>query len=383
MLPLRYVLRSIGRRPVRAILTMGGIALAIFLSVAMFGLSRGLMACTRAGASPDTVIALSSGAESMEFSAIDPSDVAILRSASLVQQPGLEPLVSPESLLSTFIGFSDPTREARRGVVRGVLPIAAQVHRQVRVEQGRWPQRGFEVMVGRLAATKLAIPPAELAAGRTVTFEGQAWTVVGMFSAGGASFEAEVWAHLDDVQVAAKRTDYSAVVMRTANVEQREDLIEELTLRTDIRVTARSEEDYYAEAAARLKPVTAVSWAMTALLVAGACFVGMNTMAASILGRMREVGVLMTLGYRRRAVMGAFLAETLIVSALGGGIGAGFALTLDHLPLRIPMGAFRFAIDAETIAAGFGLALAIGMLGALAPLLRVWRLPIVDSFRSP
>lgn len=383
MLPLRYVFRSIGRRPVRAILTMGGIALAIFLSVAMIGLSRGLMACTRAGASPDTVIALSSGAESMEFSAIDPSDVAILRSASLVQQPGLEPLVSPESLLSTFIGFSDPTREARRGVVRGVLPIAAQVHRQVRVEQGRWPQRGFEVMVGRLAATKLAIPPAELASGRTVTFEGQAWTVVGMFSAGGASFEAEVWAHLDDVQVAAKRTDFSAVVMRTANVEQREELIEELTLRTDIRVTARSEEDYYAEAAARLTPVTAVSWAMTALLVAGACFVGMNTMAASILGRMREVGVLVTLGYRRRAVMGAFLAETLIVSALGGGIGAGSALTLDHLPLRIPMGAFRFAIDAETIAAGFGLALAIGLLGALAPLLRVWRLPIVDSFRSP
>ncbi len=229
MLPLRYILRSIGRRPVRALLTMGGIALAIFLSVAMIGLSRGLMACTRAGASPDTVIALSLGAESMEFSAIDPSDVAILRSASLVQQPGQqlgqqpgqqpgpEPLVSPESLVSTFIGFNDPTQEIRRGVVRGVLPVAAQVHQHVRVEQGRWPERGFEVMIGRLAATKLAIPATDLAIGRTVTYEEQTWTIVGVFTAGGASFEAEVWSHLDDVQVATKRTDYSAVVMRTAN----------------------------------------------------------------------------------------------------------------------------------------------------------------------
>lgn len=383
MLPLRYIVRSIGRRPVRAILTMGGIALAIFLSVAMIGLSRGLMACTRAGASPDTVIALSSGAESMEFSAIDPSDVAILRSASLVQQPGLEPLVSPESLVSTFIGFNDPTREARRGVVRGVLPVAAQVHQQVRVEQGRWPERGFEVMVGRLAATKLAIPATDLATGRTITYEGQTWTIVGVFAAGGASFEAEVWSHLDDVQVATKRIDYSAVVMRTANFERREELIEELTLRTDIRVTARSEEEYYAEAAARLKPVTAVSWIMTALLVSGACFVGMNTMAASILGRVRELGVLVTLGYRRRAVMAAFLTESVVVSVLGGIIGTTSALALDHLPLRIPMGAFRFAIDAETIASGLVLALFIGLLGPLAPLLRVWRLPIVDSFRSP
>ena len=84
-----------------------------------------------------------------------------------------------------------------------------------------------------------------------------------------------------------------------------------------------------------------------------------------------------------RAVMAAFLTESVVISVLGGGIGTASALALDHLPLRIPMGAFRFAIDAETIAAGLVFALFIGLLGALAPLLRVWRLPIVDSFHSP
>lgn len=383
MLPFHYLLRSITRRPVRALLTMGGVGIAIFLSVAMIGLSRGLVACTRAGASPDTVIALSAGAESMEFSAIDPGNVAILRSSPLVQRPGAEPLVSPESLLSTFIGFAAaPTREPRRGVMRGVLPIAAQVHGQVHLEEGSWPERGFQAMVGRLAATKLGVPSADLAIGQVITCEGQSWTIVGIFSAGGASFEAEIWAPLDDVQVAAKRTDYSAVVMRTPVPAQRDDLVEELALRTDVRVTARSEEEYYAEAAAQLRPVTAVSWAMTALLVAGACFVGMNTMAANILGRVRELGVLVTLGYCRRTVIAAFLLESLAVSTCGGAIGAFAGLALDHLPLRIPMGAFRFAVDGNTIATGLALAVMIGVLGAAAPLLRVWRIPVIDSLRS-
>jgi len=384
MLPARYIFRSIVRRPVRTVLTVGGIAIAIFMSVAMLGLSRGLIACTRAAASPDTVIALSSGAESMEFSAIDPSDVAVLHSTSFVQQPGSsDPLVSPESLLSTFISFAaDPSISPRRGVVRGILPIAAEVHRNIHLEQGTWPQRGFQVMVGRLAATKLGVSTADLAIGRIIAYEGQDWTIVGVFSAGGATFEAEIWGHLDDVQVATKRTDYSAVVLRVPTAAQREDLIEELTMRTDIRVTARSEEEYYAEAASRLKPVTAVSWAMTALLVAGAAFVGMNTMAASVLGRVRELGVLVTLGYCRRTVVIAFLIESVAISTLGGVVGVLAGLSLDHLPLRIPMGAFRFAIDATTIGSGITLAILIGVLGAVAPLWRVWRIPIIDSFRS-
>lgn len=384
MLPGRYLLRSIVRRPVRAILTLGGIAIAIFLSVAMIGLSRGLVACTRAGASLDTVISLSPGAESMEFSAIEPSDVALLASSPLVQRPNAGPLVSPESLLSTFVGFTaQPTMPARRGVLRGVLPISAEVHSQVRIEQGAWPQRGYQVMVGRLAGTKLGVPSADLAVGRTIACEGQSWTIVGVFSAGGATVEAEIWGHLDDVQVAAKRTDYSAVVMRVRTPAARDDLVEELAMRTDVRVSARTEEAYYAEAAARLKPVTAVSWAMTGMLVAGACFVGMNTMAASILGRMRELGVLVTLGFRRRAVIATFLLESVIISAIGGTLGSLSGLALDHLPLRIPMGAFRFEVDGVTVIWGIGLALIIGVLGAVMPIARAWRIPIIDSFRSP
>ena len=121
---------------------------------------------------------------------------------------------------------------------------------------------------------------------------------------------------------------------------------------------------------------------MTAILVAGALLAGMNTMFTSILGRTREMGVLLILGYKRIAVLVSFVLESVLLCLTGGIVGVAAGACLNGLPIRMPMGAFRFVVDATTVGIGLALAVAIGVLGALVPIMRVARLRTVEALRS-
>jgi putative ABC transport system permease protein len=121
---------------------------------------------------------------------------------------------------------------------------------------------------------------------------------------------------------------------------------------------------------------------MTVILIAGGLMAGMNTMFTSILGRSREMGVLLVLGYKRRAVLLSFILESILLCLVGGAIGVGAGTSLSGLPMKISMGAFRFKVDAQIIVLGLALAVVIGLLGALLPVLRVSRLRIVDALRA-
>lgn len=378
-LPLHYSVRSVLQRKTRSLLTSGGVAIAIFVSILMVALSRGLLQSTRGTASAENVIVLSKGAESMEFSAIDPGDFHRLKTSELIRSDEGVPLASPEAYLSTFVAVGG---SERRGVVRGVWPVALAAHEQVRIVSGSPPRRGFGVIVGRLAAVKLGVSPEAVLIGKAVQFEGQTWEIVGEFAAPGTSFESEISADLDDVLAATKRLDYSAVTMRTKDSQAMEELLFDLTTRTDIRVEARTEEEYYAAIASNMRPVQAVSLTMTVMLVFGAAMAGMNTMFTSILGRTREMGVLLVLGYKRKAVLVSFVLESVFLCVAGGLLGAGAGSLLNGLPMRIPMGAFRFAVDGTTLAIGLGLAVAVGGLGAAVPVLRVARLKTVEALRA-
>lgn len=388
-LPLKYNLASLAQRKSRSALTASGVGLTVFLSVMMVALSRGLLQSASGSGVPENIILLSKGAETMEFSALDPAVYNLLRGMEGLAEEAhpetgeLVRLASPEAYLSSLVsapGFS--TGSEPRGVLRGVRPVAYSVHRHWKLTEGRLPQRGFELATGSLAATKMGLPEEALAIGRTLHLEGRDWVIVGHFAAPGTVLESEMWADLDDVLAAVKRDDYSLITLRATDAAAAAALAEQLRARTDVRVEPYIESHYYRAIAQQLKPVQAVSTVMTVILVLGGLMAGMNTMFTSIAGRTREMGVLLVLGYRRRAVLLSFMLESVLLCLGGGILGSLLGLTLNGLPLKIPMGAFRFAVDAGTIALGIGLAILIGVLGSVAPVLRAARLRVVEALRA-
>ncbi len=381
-LPWKYNLKSVWQRPMRSVLTVLGVSLAVFLSVVMLGLSRGMIRATTATGDPRNALVLSKGAEALEFSALDPQALHILGNAPGIAAANGGNLVSPEVYINSLVTLEGGGAQAVPVITRGVQTIAFRVHPSVSVEVGNLPRRGYEIAVGRLVATRLGLSEGRLAIGDRLRFEGQSWEITGILSAPGTIHEAEIWAPLDDLRVAAKRVDYSSLVMQAESAGQLEELLFDLETRTDIRTTTQAESDYYAAEAARLKPLQAVTMMMTVLLTFGGLMAGMNTMYNSVVGRIREMAILLVIGYRRRAVLVGFLLEGLLLGLVGGVLGCVAGSAVNGLPMKFSMSAFRFDVDGGVMAVGMGLALFIGAAGTTVPLLRIAHTRIAEGLRA-
>ena len=113
----------------------------------------------------------------------------------------------------------------------------------------------------------------------------------------------------------------------------------------------------------------------TLLLVTG------NTMAIAVRERIRELAVMKAIGFSDAFVLIMVLVETMLVSAIGGGLGLGLAKLLT---LRgDPTGGFLpyFHLPADAVVLGIALSLAVGLVAGFVPALSAGRLRVVDALR--
>ncbi|MFE6281722.1 ABC transporter permease [Streptomyces sp. NPDC057877] len=116
-----------------------------------------------------------------------------------------------------------------------------------------------------------------------------------------------------------------------------------------------------------------------ALLVGG---VGVaNTMVISVLERRAEIGLRRSLGATRGQIRGQFLAESLLLSALGGAGGAvlGLAVTSGYALYQ----GWPTAVPAWALAGGVAATLVIGGLAGLYPAIRAARLSPTEALAAP
>ena len=115
------------------------------------------------------------------------------------------------------------------------------------------------------------------------------------------------------------------------------------------------------------------------LLVGGVGIVTIMTIAVT--ERTSEIGLLVALGAPRRTILGLFLGEAVVLSALGGAVGLalGFGLAqmlhllVPALPVHTPI---SFVLFAELVA------VVIGLLAGVLPARRAARLDPVDALRA-
>jgi putative ABC transport system permease protein len=382
-LPWDYGIRNLLRRPGRSALTLSGLTLVVLLVFVVVGFIRGLEASLAVSGDPRVVLVHSLGAsENVENSSVA-ARTAPLLSASLegIQRRHGTPYVSPEVYLGTQVS-TEGDEPVSLGLVRGVTANAFLVRRQVQILEGRWPGPG-EVLVGRLAAAKLGRSSEALAVGRTVTFEGRVWKVSGRFAALGSALESELWCPLDDLQQAMKRQDLSLVAVSLAPGATFADVDEFCKERIDLELQATAEADYYASLQRHYGPVRALAW-IVVLLVAGAgVFAGLNTMYGAVVGRVRELATLQTLGFVRRAIALSLIQEATLLAAAGSLVAAVFALgVVNGMAVRFTMSAFPLRIDSVAVAVGCGSGLLLGLVGAIPPAVRAMRLPIAEGLKA-
>ena len=383
LLPWEYAIRNLFRRPLRTVLTFAGLTTVILLVFVVVGFIRGLEKSLAVSGDSQVGLVYSLGmGENLEYSSIEmsTSDV-VAASVEGIQERYGEKYVSPELYLGTEMIVAGSEQPAK-GIVRGVTPSALLVRRKVQLDEGQWPKSG-EVLVGHLAATKLAADTGALAIGQKLKFEGREWRISGTFSAGGAAFESEVWCRLDELQQALKRQDLSlvAVTLAAGTEFSRLDLF--CMERLDLELQAVQETEYYASLQRDYGPVRMLAW-LVVLLVSGAgIFAGLNTMYGSVVGRIRELSSLQTIGFARRAILASLVQEGVILAAAASLLATAAALSfINHAYVRFTMGAFSLQIDQIAVLIGCSVGLLLGVFGAIPPAIRALRMPIVDGLKA-
>jgi putative ABC transport system permease protein len=145
-----------------------------------------------------------------------------------------------------------------------------------------------------------------------------------------------------------------------------------------------SEKAFQLSFVAMLGNVKAFILGICGAVVFAISLVSANTMAMSIRSRIREVGLLKTLGFTRRGILKLFVFEAVALAVAGGFVGIVAAailirlLTLSQFAIGIPA---DMNVKLSTVALALLVAAGVGLISGYIPAYSASRKNIVESLR--
>jgi putative ABC transport system permease protein len=174
------------------------------------------------------------------------------------------------------------------------------------------------------------------------------------------------------VQVA--RPDLAAPVAARIDAIFKNSLAETLT-----ETEAAFQMSFVEMTSAILVAIRLVSWVVIIVILV----VLANTMAMNARERLGEYAALKTMGFKPRHLAALILMESLMLSLVGGGLG--LALTypaVEMFPASVGQYFGAFPITFETLVLGLTVSLAVGLLAAFFPAWQAARLSIAGALRK-
>lgn len=385
--PFSYIARNLWVRRVTTLLTAGGMALVVYVFATVLMMSEGIRATLVATGQADNLIALRKGAGAEINSAVDRSQVA-----ALATLPGIATDATGAPLLSAepVVLISLPKRRNGKPgnlTVRGTSATGLGLRPSVKMVEGRMFRPGLsEVVVGRSAAEGFA----GVEVGATLRFAGRDWQVVGRFDAGGSGFDSEVWGDAQQMLQAFRRgATASVVVARLADPARFDAIRQRIEDDPRLALEVKREVQFYEEQSQALATfIRILGLSLAVIFSIGAVVGAMITMFAAVAQRIGEIGTLRALGFRRGAVLAAFLTESLLLSAVGGVLGLAAASAMQAVDISTTNFqsfaelSFRFVLTPAIALQTLGFALLMGLLGGFVPAWRAARLSIIDCLRA-
>jgi ABC-type antimicrobial peptide transport system permease subunit len=231
--------------------------------------------------------------------------------------------------------------------------------------------------------------------GDTFNLGDEDWIVTGVMNTQGTTYGSEIWTGVNNTVVtgAGRGNKYTTMVLR---MEENTDAASRALAAylsdnyTQVKLKAYSEPDYYKELTKTNESFLVCIVIVAVVMAIGGVFGVMNTMFASIAARIKEVGVMRILGFKRWQILIAFMLESLTIAFVGGLLGCvlgsfanGFEATSN---LSGGQGggksvALKMIVDFQILAAGMLFTLVLGRLGGLVPALSAMRMEILESLR--
>ncbi|MGH7834652.1 MAG: ABC transporter permease [Candidatus Binatia bacterium] len=384
--PVRYIIRSFAARRLTTSMTVLGIALVVFVFSAVLMMAHGVQQTLRATGSDENVLVLRKAANSETLSVLDRETATIVTGLPQVaRSAGESPLSSREAVV--IINMEKASGGMSNVTVRGVEPAAFELRTQVQLAEGslfRWGAR--EIVVGKSIAERFN----GARVGERIKFAGDFWTVVGIFDSDGSGFDSEIWGDSSQIMDAFRRNSYSTLTLRLRDPAAFGEFVG--IFQSDNRLLhfeAKGERRFFEEQSEMMATfIRVLGLFITAIFSAGSIIGAMITMYGSVANRTIEIGTLRALGFLRRSILVAFLAESFLISLGGGLLGLLLASFLQLFTIStlnfasFAEIAFSFALSPSIAMISLGFSLIMGLVGGFLPAVRAARLNILQALRA-
>jgi ABC-type antimicrobial peptide transport system permease subunit len=385
-IPYSYTFRNLWARKWTTLLTVGGMALVVFVFSTVLMLEEGLRKTMVDTGAYDNVVVIRRSSQTEVQSIIDRTQAALLETQPAVALGGDGiRLVSKETVVLVNLNKRDSGRPTNV-MVRGVGAGGPALRPQVRIVEGRMFRTGAsEIVAGRSAADRFK----GAGIGETLWFGQREWRVVGVFDAGKSGFDSEVWGDADQLMQAFRRPVYSAVVAKLSDTSRFDEFKKNVESDPRLTVEAKRETVFYADQSEVLANfIKYLGLTLSIIFSIGAVIGAMITMYASVASRTAEIGTLRALGFRRSSVLAAFLLESALLGATGGIIGLFFASFMQLFTISTMNWqsfselAFCFTLTPAIALMTVAFGLLRGVAGGFLPAIRASGLKIVDALRA-
>ena len=377
---LPFVGKGLLRRRTRSVLTVAGVATAMFLFGAVRALQQGLSDATRRSAT-DSLLVVYRQDRFCPFTSRLPEDYE----SKIRKIPGVAGVVPMSIVVSNCRASLDVV--TFRGVPReGFAATEAKRFRVVQGSVDAWLRRSDAALLGRTLADRRG-----LSAGDRFDANGITTTVAAVFESDEPQDQNVAYVDLDFLQRApgVKQdgivTQFNVRVSDPARMDDVAAAIDAEFRSAQEPTATRAEKAFVARAAGDVLEIIGFTrWVGLGCLAAVFALVA-NAIALSVRDRVREIGVLQTLGFTGVQVGGLVVLEGAILGVAGGLLGTGGAaaflrwtsFSLSNDGLSIP-----FASGPAVWGAGVALSVALGLVAGLVPAVLAARVPVAGSFRA-
>jgi putative ABC transport system permease protein len=384
-LPLKYNVRNLFIRWRATAATIAGIALVVAVYVLLQALAIGLEKSSRNTGYPLNVVIVRKGSTAESSSQITREQFRFIKYLpQIARDKNGNPLVSSEVVVLINLPRKNGDGEAHV-LVRGVSPAGISLRPQVNLVAGRWFVPGHrEVIVSQKLASRFA----NFDIGSSFKTAGATLKVVGWMDGQYSAFDSEVWMDVDEARAIFDRENYSSVIARIFDEQSIGAFINRIESDKRLPLRAIRETEYYASQTKTAVPIKILGNFLATAMSIGAIFAAMNTMYASVGARVREIGTLRVLGWRRRTIMLAFVIEGAFLAFIGGIFGCLLALPLHGYSTgtvsfdTFSEVVFQFRLTPGLLVRGMIFAIIAGILGSLLPAMRAARLPVISALKS-
>lgn len=376
---LPFILKSAARNPLRALLTLLGVAVAMFIFTSVFAIDRGMHRMIEQSGGDDVLTTF------QKYQGCPPlSKLPSSHQAQIAEIPGVTDVTGTLFLLSACTAVADLV------AVHGVEPAKFRQFRDIQISDADYSAFAAErdaALAGERLAQKYGWK-----VGQAVTLQklgNVSFTIRGIFKAPGNSLENAVLVDLEYLRFSTNQIGLATLFMARlkdpAQAGAVSEKIDALFSNSANPTKTTPERAFIASAISGVVGMIEFSRWM-AYIAVGILFIGVaNSLSMTVRDRTREIAILKTIGFRRWQVLAVIVSEAAAMALIGGAAGAVLAFAV------INSGSYGLSVEGFTIAPHVPVALVavatalaafVGIFGGLTPAWHASRLRIVVALRE-